>query len=73
MQPSDPSNIHNSRTWDQNFSITKWRPAETPDEKEFKPKKGLKLPVKQVRENKIEIKVKNNSFDKKYHQRYHGS
>jgi hypothetical protein len=59
-----PAEFYASRG-DQNFSITKWRPAETPDEKEFKPEKGVKLSVKQVRENKIEIQVKNNPFVKK--------
>jgi len=50
---------------DQNFSITKWRLPETPDEKEYKPEKGVKFPVKLVRENKVEIMVKNNPFVKK--------
>jgi hypothetical protein len=45
--------------------MTKWRAAETPDERDYKPEKGVKLPVKQVREHKIEIQVKNNPFVKK--------
>jgi hypothetical protein len=40
-----PAEFYASRG-DQNFSITKWRAAETPDEKDYKPEKGVKLPVK---------------------------
>jgi hypothetical protein len=40
---------------DQNFSINKWRPSQTPDELEYKPEKGVKIATKMVREHKVEI------------------
>jgi hypothetical protein len=37
----------------------------TGDEIEYKPEKGVKFPVKMIRDHKIEIQIKNNPFVKK--------
>lgn len=47
--------VYFSHRGDLHYHMNKWRPPETPDEKEFKPEKGTNLPVKMVRDHKVEI------------------
>jgi hypothetical protein len=40
---------------DLNYVSSKWKPAETAEEKEYKPEKGTNLTAKMVKDHKVDI------------------